>query len=69
MFASSDNDIRFHTGFLSSTTLTSFYEFLLPSATQLNSWGSDNTENRPSTDVRRGPSRKLQPIDEMFLVL
>ena len=30
---------------------------------------SNNIENHPSTDVKRGPSRKLQPIDEMLLVL
>ena len=29
-------------------TPTSFYEFVLPSGTQLNYWGSDNTGNCPS---------------------
>ena len=41
----------------------------LSSATQLKYWASNNTENRPSTDVKCGPSGELQPIDEMFLVL
>ena len=68
-FAISDDDIQFYTGFPSYSTLTSLYEFLLPSATQLNYWGTDNTENHLSTDVKCGPSRKLHPIDEMFLVL
>ena len=40
-FAGSDDGIRFYTGFPSYSTITSFYEFLLPSATQLNYWGSD----------------------------
>ena len=30
-FAGSDDDIGFYTGFPSYSTLTSFYEFLLPS--------------------------------------
>ena len=51
------------------TTPTSFYEFLPPSATQLNYWGSDNTENRNTTDVKCGPSCKLQTINKIFLVL
>ena len=29
---------------------------------KLNYWGSDNTENHPST-AKRGPCHKLQPID------
>ncbi len=49
--------------------LTSYYEFLLPSATRLNYWGTHNTENHLLTDVSCGPSRKLQTIDEIFLVL
>ena len=38
-FAGSDDDIGFYTGFPSYSTLTSFYEFRLPSATQLNYCG------------------------------
>ena len=48
-FPGSNDDIGFYTGFPSYSTPTSFYEFLLPSATLLKYWGSDNTENRPST--------------------
>ena len=44
-FAGSDDDKGFCTGFPSYSTLISFYEFLPPSATQLNYWGSDNTKN------------------------
>ena len=65
-FAGDDDDVRFYTGFPSYSTLTNFYEFLPPSATQLNYWGSDNTENRPISDVRCGHCRKLKPINEMF---
>ena len=68
-FAGSDDDTGSYTSLSSYSTPTTFYEVLLPSATQLNYWGSDNTENRTSTDVKRDPSHKLQSIDEMFLVL
>ena len=40
-FVSCDDDIGF-TGFPSYSGLTSFYEFLVPSDTRLNYWGSDN---------------------------
>ena len=66
-FSGSNDDNQFYTGFPSYSTLTSFNEFLVPSAIQLNYWGSGSTENLPSTDVKHGPSRKLQPINEMFL--
>ena len=46
-FAGSDDDIRFYTSFPSYSTPTSFYEFLLPSAPQLNYWCSDNLEIIP----------------------
>ena len=67
-FAGSDEDIRFYTGFPNYKTLTSFYEFLLPAATQLNYWGSGNADNG-SENMKCGPSRKLQPIDELFMTL
>lgn len=67
-FAGSDDDIRFYTGFPNYTTLVSFYEFLLPAAKELNYWGSDNKENRGIED-KHGPSRKLLPIDELFMLL
>ena len=44
----------------------SFYKFLLPAATQLNYWGSSNAENR---EAKHGPQRKVQPIDELFMLL
>ena len=65
-FAGSDADIRFYTGFPNYKTLISFYNFLLPAATQLNYWGSENAENR---DAKRGPQRQVQPIDELFMLL
>ncbi len=66
-FAGSDDDIRFYTAFLNYSTLLSFYEFLLPAASKLNYWGSENSENR--TEMKHGPQRKIQPIDELFMVL
>ena len=48
-FSGSDDDIQFYTTLYRFSK--SFYEFLLPSATQLNYWGSVNTDNCPSTDV------------------
>ena len=70
-FAGSDSDIQFYTGFPDYNTLTSFYEFLEPAVTQLNYWGSRSgfSEERPLGIEERGPSRKLKPIDELFLVL
>ena len=68
-FAGSDSDIRFYTGFPDYNTLTSFYEFLGPAVTQLNYWGSDFSKECPSWIEKRGPSRKLKPIDELFSVL
>ena len=68
-FAGSDADIKFYTGFPNYSTLTSFYEFLQPAVTQLNYWGSNYIEDRPFGIEKRGPSRKLKPIDELFLVL
>ena len=61
-FYGSDDDIGFHTSFPSYSTLTSFYEFLLPSATQFNYWGSGNTENHPLTDVITGAQVILRII-------
>ena len=43
-------------------------EFLLPAATQLNYWGSGNADNG-SENMKCGPSRKRQPIDELFMTL
>ena len=63
-----DEDIQFYTGFPNYKTLTSFYEFHLPAATQLNYWGTGNADNG-SENMKCGPSRKLQPIDELFMVL
>ena len=68
-FAGNDDDIRFYTGFPSYATFCSFYEFLGPAVTQLNYWGSDYQSDRPPGADKRGPSRKVQPIDELFIVL
>ncbi len=66
-FAGSDEDIRFYTGFPNYKTFMTFYDFLLPAASQLNYWGSNYSENR--ADEKHGPQRKMQPIDELFMVL
>lgn len=68
-FAGSDSDIWSYTGFPDYNTLTSFYEFLGPAVTQLNYWGFDSSEKRPPEIEKQGPSRKLKPINELFLVL
>ncbi len=66
-FAGSDDDIRFYTGLPNYSTSLSFYEFLLPAVGKLNYWDSENSENR--TEMKHGPQRKIQPIDELFMVL
>ncbi len=48
-------------------SLMIFYDFLLPAASQLNYWGSNYSENQ--ADEKHGPQRKMQPIDELFMVL
>ena len=67
-FAGSDEDIQFYTGFPNYSTLITFYEFLLPALNQLNYWGSDNADNR-LLEEKHGPHRKIQPVDELFMVL
>ncbi len=66
-FAASDDDIHFYTGFPNYNTFKSFYDFLLPAATQLNYWGSTYSDSRD--EQKRGFQRKIQPIDELFIVL
>jgi len=68
-FAGSDDDIKFYTGFPSYSVFCTFYAFLGPAVSQLNYWGSDFKYNCPSGSDKRGLTRKLQPIDELFLVL
>ena len=67
-FAGSDKDIRFYTGFPNYSTLITFYEFLLPVLNQINYWGSDNADNQ-LLEEKHGPHRKIQPVDELFMVL
>ena len=68
-FAGSDDDIRFYTGFSSYSIFCSFYTFLGPAVNQLNYWGSDFKDDRSFGTEKCGPARKVQPIDELFLVL
>ncbi len=68
-FAGSDKVIRFYTGFPDYCTLISFYNCLGPAVTQVNYWGSDCTEECLSEIKQHGPTRKLKPIDELFMEL
>jgi len=68
-FAGGDDDIKFYTGFPSYSVFCTFYAFLGPTVSQLNYWGSDFKNDRPSGSDKCGPTRKLQPIDELFFVL
>eukprot|EP00731_Ephydatia_muelleri_P000826 Em0001g826a len=60
--ANDDNLIRFYTGFTSYDTFVAFFEFLGPSVTQLDYWGEKDVRT-----IRR--SRKLDPINQLFLTL
>ena len=48
---------------------TLVFQVTLLKLVSISTTGSDNTENRPSTDVKCGPSHKLQLIEEIILVL
>ena len=66
--AGSDDDIRFYTGLPNYPVFTSSSSQL---PLEFNYWGSDeliNADSRP-LDEKRGPHRKLQLIDELFMVL
>ena len=60
--ANDDNLIRFYTGFTSYDIFVAFFEFLGPSVTQLDYWGEKDVRT-----IRR--SRKLDPINQLFLTL
>ena len=47
----------------------SFYTFLGSAVNQLNNWGSDFKDDRFLGTEKCGPACKVQPIDELFLVL
>jgi len=68
-FAGSDGNIKFYNGFPSYSIFCTFYVFLGPAVSQLNYCGADFKDDHPSGRDKRGPTRKLQPIDELFLVL
>ena len=60
--ANDDKLIRFYTGFTSYDIFVAFFEFLGPSVTQLDYWGEKDVRT-----IRR--SRKLDPINQLFLTL
>lgn len=67
-FQGSDEDIKFWTGFFSYDTFITFYRNLMePNIGRMKYWGSDNSKDDAS--AKRGPKRRLQPIDEVFLTL
>ena len=68
-FAGSDDHIRFYTGFSCYSIFCSFYTFLGPAVNQMNYWGSNFKDDQSFGTEKCGPARKVQPIDELFLVL
>lgn len=70
-FCNSDKDIRYYTGFASYTSLNCFFNFLLPAAHFLYYVGTTNTSNGTPYSLvnKRGPSRSLSPMEELFLTL
>jgi hypothetical protein len=69
-FEGSDDDMRFWTGFYSSSTLMAFYTNLLePHVGMLKYWGSNNSTTKSDLSKKCGRKRSLDPIDEMFLTL
>ena len=60
--ANDDKLIRFYTGFTSYDIFVAFFEFLGPSVTQLNYWGEKDVHTYHH-------SRKLDPINQLFLTL
>ena len=59
-----DKMILFYTGFVSFRIFSAFFEFLGPAVDHLNYWGS-----KKRVDLQRGRSFKLDPKNQLFLVL
>ncbi|KAK3108705.1 hypothetical protein FSP39_013788 [Pinctada imbricata] len=70
-FSNSDSDIRYYTGFSTYSALTCFYSFLLPAANFLYYVGTENTSSGTPYALlnKRGPSRTLSPMEELFITL
>lgn len=70
-FSSSNEDIRFYTGFPTYTALCAFFQFLQPECNFLYYVGSDNKSYGVPYELltKRGPSRSLSPLEELFLTL
>ena len=67
-FEGSDTDIRFWTGFYSYAALKLFWtHYVEPNTSAMRYWGSGNAEG--DAGKKCGPKRRLQPIDEFFMVL
>ncbi|XP_033725419.1 uncharacterized protein LOC117315371 [Pecten maximus] len=70
-FCNSDSDIRYYTGFSSYLALHCFFTFLQPACSFLYYVGTDNTsEGTPYIFLnKRGKSRSLSPMEELFVTL
>ena len=70
-FYKSDSDMKFYTGFPSYKSLHCFYNFLLPEANFLYYVGTQNTSQGTPYMLlnKRGPSRTLSPMEELFVTL
>ncbi|KAK3108725.1 hypothetical protein FSP39_014186 [Pinctada imbricata] len=70
-FCNSDADIKFYTGFSSYSGLHNFFTFLQPACNFLYYIGTENTsQGTPYAMInKRGPTRSLSPMEELFVTL
>lgn len=70
-FCNSDADIKLYTGFSSFSGLHSFFTFLQPAWNFLYYVGTDNTSQGTPYAVinKRGRTRSLSPMEELFITL
>ncbi|XP_064607334.1 uncharacterized protein LOC135471860 [Liolophura sinensis] len=70
-FCNSDSDIKYYTGFQSYISLSCFFQFLQPECNFLYYVGTENTSSGTPYDLlkKRGPSRSLSPMEELFITL
>ncbi len=70
-FKHNQAQFKFYTGFDSYDLFRAVLDFLEPSASSLNYWGSNtNTDNKTDPNsLKRGPQRRLTAEEEFFLLL
>ena len=66
-FMGNDKKLHFYTGFSLQEHFEACFKFLGPSVNCLKYWGSHNATDREG--VKRGPPRKLSPLEEFFITL